>query len=307
MQLVMAAGKGDGAAVARLLAAGADPNALVPGQMPSGEVFQTTALHAAAVHGRPEAVRLLLDAGADPSLANGDGATPLIQAAGTGHPEVVRLLLARGAAVDAVDPGNGFAAFHYACFENQAECAEALVRAGCDVGLKDNDGHTGQQLAEAQGSKEAARRLRALARQPFVGVLVELAGLIGAAEHNGKRATVMSIRPSRSHHASVFLARVRILSALCTSIEERYAMRGSRKAVELTPPFLRCQVLRYLPEKQRYTLELLEPPAGGGGAGKRMDVRPANFVLAHLPAGTRCASWQSWLPPRQSGVLHTSA
>ena len=52
-------------------------------------------------------------------------------------------------------------------------------------------------------------------------------------------------------------------------------------------------MLRYLPEKQRYTLELLEPPAGGGGggAGKRMDVRPANFVLAHLPTGTRCASW----------------
>ena len=49
-------------------------------------------------------------------------------------------------------------------------------------------------------------------------------------------------------------------------------------------------MLRYLPEKQRYTLELLEPPPGGGGAGKRMDVRPANFVLAHLPAGTRCAS-----------------
>jgi hypothetical protein len=48
-------------------------------------------------------------------------------------------------------------------------------------------------------------------------------------------------------------------------------------------------VLRHLPEKQRYTLELLEPPAGGSGAGKRMDVRPANFVLAHLPAGTRCA------------------
>ena len=53
-------------------------------------------------------------------------------------------------------------------------------------------------------------------------------------------------------------------------------------------------MLRYLPEKQRYTLELLEPPAG-----KRMDVRPANFVLAHLPAGTRCARARRlhWLPP----------
>jgi hypothetical protein len=34
------------------------------------------------------------------------------------------------------------------------------------------------------------RRLRSLARQPFVGVIVELAGLVSAAEHNGKRAMV---------------------------------------------------------------------------------------------------------------------
>jgi ankyrin repeat protein len=147
-----------------------------------------------------EVARLLLDAGADPNLANSDGAyAPLMVAAGPGQLEVLRLLLARGAAVDAVDPADGWTAFHAACHCNYAECAEALARAGCDVGLKDNDGNMGQQLAEARGSKEAARRLRALARQPFVGVLVELAGLVGAAEHNGKRATVMSTRPSRSH------------------------------------------------------------------------------------------------------------
>jgi hypothetical protein len=63
-------------------------------------------------------------------------------------------------------------------------------------------------------------------------------------------------------------------------------------------------VLRYLPRKQRYTLELLEPPARGGGAGKRMDVRPVNFVLTHLPAGSRGARARRlrWLPPLQSGV-----
>jgi ankyrin repeat protein len=198
--LLDAVRKGDAAAVAQLLAAGADPNALAAGQMPSGEVVQGTALCAAVGHGRLEAARQLLDAGADPSLANSDGFTPLMVAVAHGQLEVLRLLLARGAAVDAVVPDSGFTAFHHACATNQAECAEALARAGCNVGLKNNDGKTGQQVAEAQGSKDVLRRLRALARQPFVGVLVELAGLVGAAEHNGKRATVTW---PHGHHAAI--------------------------------------------------------------------------------------------------------
>ena len=60
----------------------------------------------------------------------------------------------------------------------------------------------------------------------------------------------------------------------------------------------RLQVRRYLPEKQRYTVELLEPRAGGsGGAGQNMDVRPANFVLAHVPVGTRCAPGPGGIVP----------
>jgi hypothetical protein len=217
--------------VARLLAAGCDPNAPVPLPMRSGEVHQSTALHAAAAHGRLEAARLLLDGGADPSRADSRGVTPLMTAAPRGELEVVRLLLAWGAAVDAVHPGNGATAFHAACDHNQVECAEVLARTGCDVGLKTTAGETGQQRAEAQGSKDVLRRLRALARQPFVGVLVELAGLVGAAEHNGKRATVMSTRPSRGHHASVFLARahrVRTLHkhrrTLCVAVEWRSSL-----------------------------------------------------------------------------------
>ena len=65
-------------------------------------------------------------------------------------------------------------------------------------------------------------------------------------------------------------------------------------------------MLRHLPEKQRYTLELLELPAGGGGAGQRMDVRPTNFVLAHLPVGTRCArARRLHCLPLRSPVLFT--
>jgi ankyrin repeat protein len=216
-QLVTAAAVGNTAAVARLLAAGADPNALVAGRTPSGEVVQSAALHEAAGCGRLEAARLLLEAGADPSLADGYGCTSLMGAATSGQLEVLRLLLGRGATVDAVEPAYGTTAFHSACINDHAECAEALARAGCDVGLKDKSGHTGRELAEARGSNDAARRLRALARQPFVGVLVELAGLVGAAEHNGKRATVMSARPSRGHHTSVFLPRAHFVCTLRAS------------------------------------------------------------------------------------------
>jgi ankyrin repeat protein len=227
-QLVTAAAGGDGAVVARLLAAGCDPNAPVPLPMRSGEVHQSTALHAAAAHGRLEAARLLLDGGADPSRADSRGVTPLMTAAPRGELEVVRLLLAWGAAVDAVHPGNGATAFHAACDHNQVECAEVLARTGCDVGLKTTAGETGQQRAEAQGSKDVLRRLRALARQPFVGVLVELAGLVGAAEHNGKRATV-SDRPSRGHHTAVFPTRAHFVCSLgehrrtlCVAVEWRW-------------------------------------------------------------------------------------
>jgi hypothetical protein len=225
--------------VVRLLAAGADPNASVPERMPSGEVVHSTVLFVAVANNRLEAVRLLLDAGADPSLASSRGTTPLMLAAGEGQLEVLRLLLARGAAVDAVHPDNGCTAFHAACYgdskfhiagcSNHAECAEALARAGCDVSLKDNNGKTGQQRAEVQGSKEVARRLRYLARQPFVGVLVELAGLLGAAEYNGKRAMV---------RVTVFILAITHLYALCASknhyISKRHVWQPNGGRVDRT-------------------------------------------------------------------------
>ena len=83
-QLLVAAEKGDAPAVVRLLAAGADPNVSVTGRLPSGEVIQTTALCVAARHGL-EVVRLLLDAGADPSRTSGHG-TPLMSAAANAAP-----------------------------------------------------------------------------------------------------------------------------------------------------------------------------------------------------------------------------
>ena len=84
-QLLNAVNDGDAAGLARLLAAGADPNASIAVRTQSGGAVQDTTLVAAARHGRLEAARLLLDAGADPSRASSDGslggATPLMAAA----------------------------------------------------------------------------------------------------------------------------------------------------------------------------------------------------------------------------------
>ena len=122
---------GDVVEMARLLDAGAEPDALVAGHTPSGAIVQTTALLEAAERGQLDAVRLLLDRGADPSLADSNGTTPLMRAARNGRAAVVRELAVRGADLDAMHPEHASTAFHIACLQNQPECAAALVELGC--------------------------------------------------------------------------------------------------------------------------------------------------------------------------------
>ena len=56
-----------------------------------------TALMLAALEGQTEAVRLLLEAGADVHAKSNDGTTALITAVSEGHPEIVELLRKAGA------------------------------------------------------------------------------------------------------------------------------------------------------------------------------------------------------------------
>lgn len=57
---------------------------------------RTSALHEAAKAGRLEVVRLLIDHGADATLKNGDGRTPLELAISAGHEEVAAVLRSEG-------------------------------------------------------------------------------------------------------------------------------------------------------------------------------------------------------------------
>ena len=76
--------------IARLLDAGEDPNAVLTAE---GE----TVLMLTSYTGNADAVKLLLDRGADPNTQQFRGQTALMWAAAEGHADVVKLLLARGA------------------------------------------------------------------------------------------------------------------------------------------------------------------------------------------------------------------
>ena len=90
--LVIAAKNGRSAAVQRLLACGADPNAFPPGVHERG-----SALHVAAMCGHLEIVNALLDGGADPSRRDPEhGATPSGWAEHGGHSEIAAFLSGPG-------------------------------------------------------------------------------------------------------------------------------------------------------------------------------------------------------------------
>jgi uncharacterized protein len=112
-----------------------------------------------------EYLRLLLDLGADPSLANVDGCTPLMVACGIGvgsaaanetageEPEViaaVELLLKLGADVNAVD-ANGETAMHGAAYKNLTRVVQLLADKGAKVEVwnrKNKYGWTPLAIAE---------------------------------------------------------------------------------------------------------------------------------------------------------------
>ena len=92
IDLWSAAAEGNRDVVARLLAAGTPVNARQPGT-------GSTPLNTAAVFGRTGVAKLLLEKGADVSLANTDGNTALHIAAFFANVELVELLLDKGASV----------------------------------------------------------------------------------------------------------------------------------------------------------------------------------------------------------------
>jgi uncharacterized protein len=148
-----AAAAGDAARVREIVGRDrAQANAVAPdGYSPLG---------LAAFFKRPEVVRYLLDAGADPSHASRQGGfTPLHSAvatdAGAVDVEIVRLLLAKGADPNARSQ-SGSTALHTVGFTGDRASLELLMKHGADPALKNNEGKTAADIARERGNQEIA-------------------------------------------------------------------------------------------------------------------------------------------------------
>lgn len=138
--LLTAARRGDVGELSRSIAAGID----LDGRDPR---FRQTALIRAAMFAQPEALRLLLEAGADPSL--------------TAAPE-------------------GLAAMHWAVTHSRDDLVGLLLRAGVSADATDALGRTPLDHALAAGSVDATRALLAAGAAPEQ-LSLPISGRIGRA------------------------------------------------------------------------------------------------------------------------------
>jgi uncharacterized protein len=121
-----------------------------------------TPLQLAAFFGRREAVDLLLERGADVSLAakNPMEVTALHAAAAAGDATIVESLLERGSDANARQEG-GYTALHEAALRGNDEMVDVLLRHGAQPETRDDGGRRPADLAAEKGHGELAERLTA--------------------------------------------------------------------------------------------------------------------------------------------------
>jgi ankyrin repeat protein len=174
--------KGAAEIVSALLAHGAKPNVRLhqekPTVTPNGVVLQgATPLALAAEINNLDAVRALVDGGADPLIPTEQGTTPLMLAAGAGTDvagtrppaerataiQTVKFLVGRGADVNAAGQF-GWTALHSASYQGLNDVIEFLVGQGAKLDAKDGFGQTPLSISYAIVTRDLGKAYYQTAR-----------------------------------------------------------------------------------------------------------------------------------------------
>lgn len=148
--LSLACINGSAAMVEMLLKAGEDPNAVI-------SEAADTALMLASRTGKPDAVKVFLDHGADPNKTNNEGQTALMWAVAEKNAAAAKVLIDHGAHVNAQThklpapspfqlifsapfPAGGMTPLIYAARQNDLDSAKILLDAKANVNLTSADG-----------------------------------------------------------------------------------------------------------------------------------------------------------------------
>lgn len=112
------------------------------------KIWTTPLIHAENKDCKPEVVRLLLDAGADPNDCDGLGMFPLMYSR---HVQITRMLLEAGADIHAVEPQGRTALF----FSPRADIVKLLLEKGANPHVKEQDGATPLMYARTPAVAQA--------------------------------------------------------------------------------------------------------------------------------------------------------
>eukprot|EP00656_Telonema_subtile_P058318 TRINITY_DN9847_c0_g2_i2.p1 TRINITY_DN9847_c0_g2~~TRINITY_DN9847_c0_g2_i2.p1 ORF type:complete len:446 (-),score=64.78 TRINITY_DN9847_c0_g2_i2:695-2032(-) len=120
-----------------------------------------TPLFGACCRGHSEAVRVLIEAGANLDRCTATGCTPLLDVAAHGHFEIAELLIQAGADLESQD-NDGWTALSQAVQNGHYDVARVLLDAGADLNSADHLGRTALLRAAYRGDAEM---ISLLARQ----------------------------------------------------------------------------------------------------------------------------------------------
>lgn len=119
---------------------------------------RSTALHIAAEYGDREMVALLLSAGAERSIRDGRGTTPLHLLIESDDPDYpcVKMLIAAGCDVNRSRLADGATPLQLAAQRRSRLCARLLLAAGAKVDARDHGGNTALHVAARLDSLDCA-------------------------------------------------------------------------------------------------------------------------------------------------------